>query len=188
MYQTTKNVAKSQSEGIEATLKNKLFRILDLTTNINAYYYKLNGFSYVIDDQTITGEGNSSFTWNARMQASLILPYDISVQLGGRYRSRQVITQGYRKGNYNVDFGVRKNFMNRKFTVSLNCRDVFNTRKWETFTSSESFTRHQINKWGGRKVNLTVTYNFGNTKKKPQRQQEMDGMNPSEQYSGGEEM
>lgn len=188
MYQTTKNVAKSQSEGIEATLKNKLFRILDLTTNINAYYYKLNGFSYVIDDQTITGEGNSSFTWNARMQASLILPYDISVQLGGRYRSRQVITQGYRKGNYNVDFGVRKNFMNRKFTVSLNCRDVFNTRKWETFTSSESFTRHQINKWGGRKVNLTVTYNFGNTKKKPQRQQGMDGMNPSEQYSGGEEM
>ena len=188
MYQTTKNVAKSQSEGIEATLKNKLFRILDLTTNINAYYYKLNGFSYVIDDQTITGEGNSSFTWNARMQASLILPYDISVQLGGRYRSRQVITQGYRKCNYNVDFGVRKNFMNRKFTVSLNCRDVFNTRKWETFTSSESFTRHQINKWGGRKVNLTVTYNFGNTKKKPQRQQGMDGMNPSEQYSGGEEM
>ena len=95
-----------------------------------------------MSDQTITGEGNSSFTWNARMQASLILPYDISVQLGGRYRSRQVITQGYRKGNYNVDFGVRKNFMNRKFTVSLNCRDVFNTRKWETFTSSESFTAH----------------------------------------------
>ena len=188
MYQTTKNVAKSQSEGIEATLKNKLFRILDLTTNINAYYYKLNGFSYVIDNQTITGEGNSNFSWNARMQASLILPYDISVQVGGRYRSRQVITQGYRKGNYNIDFGIRKNFMNRKFTVSINCRDVFNTRQWETFTSSESFTRHQINKRGGRKVNLTLTWNFGQSKKKPQRPDGMDNMNPSDQYSGGEEI
>ena len=121
------------------------------------------------------------------MQASLILPYDISVQLGGRYRSRQVITQGYRKGYYNVDFGVRKNFMNRKFTVSLNCRDVFNTRKWETFTSSESFTRHQISRHGGRKLNLTVTYSFGHSKKKP-KPQSMDSMNPSEQYMGGEEM
>lgn len=188
MYSTTKNVAKSVSSGLEATLKNRFFRILDLTTNLNAYYYKLNGFAYTIDNQTVTGEGNSNFTWNARMQASLILPYDISVQLGGRYRSRQVITQGYRKANYNVDFGVRKNFMNRKFTLSLNCRDVFNTRKWETFTSSDSFTRHQINKRGGRKVNLTLTWNFGQTKKKPQRPDNMEGMNPSDQYTGGEEM
>ena len=188
MYSTTRNVAKSQSSGIEATVKNKLFRILDLTTNVNAYYYKLNGFNYVIDNQTVSGEGNSNFTWNARMQASLILPYDISVQLGGRYRSRQVVSQGYRKGNYNVDFGVRKNFMNRKFTLSLNCRDVFNSRKWETFTSSETFTRYQVNKRGGRKVNLTLTWNFGQSKKKPQRRDDMNGMNPSDQYTGGEEM
>lgn len=188
MYSTTKNVAKSQSSGVEATLKNRLFRILDLTTNVNAYYYKLNGFSYVIDNQTVTGDGNSNFTWNARMQASFILPYDISVQLGGRYRSRQVVTQGYRRGNYNVDFGIRKNFLNKMFTLSINCRDVFNTRKWETFTSSESFTRHQINKRGGRKVNLTLTWNFGKSNKKPKHQQDPNGIDPSEQYNGGEEI
>ena len=187
MYSTTKNVAKSQSSGVEATLKNKFFRILDLTTNVNAYYFKLNGFSYVIDDQTITGEGNSNFTWNARVQASLILPYDISVQLGGRLRSRQVITQGYRKSNYNMDFGVRKNFFNKKFTVSLNCRDVFNTRQFETFTSSDSFTRHQLNKRGGRALNLTLSWNFGSAKKKPN-QRDVEDMDPNENYNGGEDM
>lgn len=188
MYSTSENVAKSQSSGLEATLKNKLFRILDLTTNVNAYYYKLNGFSYTIDDQLVTGEGNSNFTWNARMQASCILPYGISVQLGARYRSRQVITQGYRKGNYNVDFGARKSFLNRKLTLAVNCRDVFNTRQFENFTSSDTFTRHQINRRGGRKVNFTLTWSFGQSKKKRQRPGDMDEMNPSDQYSGGEEM
>lgn len=188
MYSTTKNVAKSQSSGVEATVKNKLFRILDLTTNVNAYYYKLNGFDYEIDGQHVTGEGNSNFTWNARIQASLILPYDISIQTGARYRSRQVITQGYRRPNYNVDFGVRKNFLNKRLTLSINCRDVLNSRKWENFTSSDSFTRHQINKRGSRRVDFTLTWNFGQAKKKPQRRQHQGGMeDPSQQYTGGGE-
>lgn len=189
MYSTTENVARSTSSGIEATMKNNLFRRLDLTTNVNAYYYKLNGFSYDIDGQTVSGEGNHNFTWNARMTASIILPYDISVQLSGRYRSRQVITQGYRKSSYNVDFGLRKNFFNKKITLSINCRDVFNSRKWENFTSSDTFWRHQINKRGSRKVNFTITYNFGNDRKKQrQRPQEDNGLDPQEQYNGGGEM
>ena len=188
MYQTPKNVAKSQSSGVELTLKNKLFRILDLTTNGNAYYYKLNGFSYDMEGQTVTGEENHNFTWNARMTASLILPYDISVQASGNYRARQVITQGYRKSNYSVDLGVRKNFLNKTFTVSLNCRDLFNSRRFENFTSSDTFTRHQLNKRGGRTVSLNVTWNFGNMKQKrhPQQQDGQD-FDAQQQYSGGEE-
>ena len=79
MYSTLENVASSKSSGLEITAKNKLFKILDLSTTANFYYYKLDGFTYVIDGQTVTGEENHNFTWNARMQASLRLPYDISV-------------------------------------------------------------------------------------------------------------
>lgn len=190
MYQTNKNVARSQSSGLELTLKNKLFRILDLTTNANAYYYKLNGFSYDIEGQTVTGEANHNFTWNARMTASLMLPYDISVQASGNYRARQVITQGYRKAAYSADLGVRKNFMNHTLTVSLNCRDLLNSRRWENFTSSDTFRRHQLNKRGGRMVSLNVAWNFGNMKPKRRQQQgQQDGtdMDAQQQYNGGEE-
>ena len=166
MYSTSMNVAKSLSSGLEVVLKNKLFRILDLTTTANAYYYKLNGFSYDIDGQTVTGQGNHNFTWNARMMASLILPYDISVQLSGRYNARQVITQGHRNANYSMDLGMRKNFLNKALTVAVNCRDLLNSRKFENFTSNESFTRHQIHRRGGRNVSLTLTWNFGNMKAK----------------------
>lgn len=188
MYQTNMNVAKSLSTGLELVVKNKLFRILDLTTTANAYYYKLNGFSYYIDGQTVNGEENHNFTWNARMQASLILPYDITVQVSGRYNARQVITQGYRKANFGMEAGVKKNFLNKALTLSLNCRDVFNSRKWDTYTSDDTFTRHQKNWHRGRSVNLTVTWNFGNMKaKRPKmdRRSEGDDHNNGEQDNSG---
>ena len=186
MYMTTKNLAHSMSSGLEITAKNKLFKILDLSTSANFFYYKLDGFSYVIDNQTVTGKGNHNFTWNARMQASLRLPYDISVQTTLRYRSRQVISQGYRKASYGMDFGVRKNFFNKMFTVSLNCRDLLDSRKWENYTSSDTFTRYQKNRRQSRNFNLTVTWNFGNMKRKdrPQNQGEQDDNDMQDSYNG----
>ncbi|WP_297153560.1 outer membrane beta-barrel family protein [uncultured Prevotella sp.] len=187
-YQTSMNVAKSVSTGLEMTVKNKLWRILDLTTSANAYYYRLNGFSYDIDGQTVTGNSDHNFTWNARMTASFMLPYDISIQSTGRYTARQVITQGYRKANYSIDFGARKNFFNKLFTLSVNCRDLLDSRRFETFTSGPNFTRHQINRRGGRRVSMTLTWNFGNMKqkKRPNKNQGSENDMPMD-YNGGEE-
>lgn len=187
-YQTSMNVAKSLSTGLEMTVKNKLWRILDLTTSANAYYYRLNGFSYDIDGQTVTGNSDHNFTWNARMTASLMLPYDISIQTTGRYTARQVITQGYRKANYSIDFGARKNFFNKLFTLSVNCRDLLDSRRFETFTSGPNFTRHQINRRGGRRVSMTLTWNFGNMKqkKRPNKNQGNENDMPMD-YNGVEE-
>ena len=192
MYQTHKNVAKSQSSGLEATIKNKFFSIVDLSTNINAYYYHLNGFDYFIDGQTVSGTPRHSFTWNARMQASVILPYDFSVQLSGRYRSRQAITQGYRKAGYNFDLGMRKNFFDKKLVLSVNCRDVLNSRRFRNYTSSDSFERHQLFRRGGRNVIFTLTWNFGSNNKPKeegpdgQDMQQDDGMQQGGFEMGGE--
>ena len=187
-YQTSMNVAKSVSTGLEMTVKNKLWRILDLTTSANAYYYRLNGFSYDIDGQTVTGNSDHNFTWNTRMTASLMLPYDISIQTTGRYTARQVITQGYRKATYSMDFGARKNFFNKLFTLSVNCRDLLDSRRFETFTSGPNFTRHQINRRGGRRMSMTLTWNFGNMKqkKRPNKSHNSENDMPMD-YNGGEE-
>lgn len=189
MYQTPMNVARNTRSGAELVVKNKIARILDLTTNLNAYYYKLKDFSYVIDGQTVTGEGQSSFSWDARLTASLMLPYDISVQASGRYRSRQAIAQGYRRSNCSADIGLRKNFLAKKFTLSVNCRDLFNSRKWETFASGPTFTRHQLNKRRSRNIIVTLTWNFGKNNKKKPEGEEGNGMdnddNGSSQQGGG---
>jgi outer membrane receptor protein involved in Fe transport len=188
MYMTNLNVAKSQSAGAELIVKNKLWRILDLTTTLNAYYYKLDGFETFVENQRITGQSDENFAWDARVLASVILPYAISIQATGNYRSRSVITQGYRKPNGSLDLGLRKTFLNKTFALALNWRDVFNTRKWESFTESDSFSRYQKN-WRDPRVNLQLTWNFGNMtqKKKPQRDDQQGGMDDDNTNFGGYE-
>ena len=178
MYMTSENVAKNQRAGLELIMKDKLFRILDLTTTLNGYYYKVDGFSYQIMGQTVTGESEQSFSWDARLLASLMLPYDISLQATGNYRSRGAITQGYRRPNGSLDLGLRKSFLNKKFALSINWRDVFNSRQWENFTSSDTFTRHQKN-WRDPRVNITLSWNFGNMNKE-RNQNQFDYDEPSD--------
>jgi hypothetical protein len=184
MYATNMNVAKSQSTGLEVVVKNKLFRILDLTSTVNAYYYKLDGFEYVIDGQTVTGKSDENFSWNARLIANVILPWNISGQVTGNYNARQVITQGYRKPNYSIDLGFRKTFLDKKYALALNVRDLLNSRKFETVTHGEGFTRHQKNWRSGRRISLTFTYSFGNMKAKKTKQNPENNMNEEDATSG----
>ncbi|MCD8193290.1 MAG: TonB-dependent receptor [Tannerellaceae bacterium] len=53
MKSTYQNISKTTSSGVEVVGKNKFFNILDLTTTVNLYYYKLNGFTYQYQDITI---------------------------------------------------------------------------------------------------------------------------------------
>lgn len=174
MYMTNFNVAKSQSAGAELILKDKLFRILDLTTTLNAYYYKLDGFNTTIEGQQVSGEGNENFAWDARVLASVILPYSITVQATGNYRSRSVITQGYRKANGSLDLGLRKSFLNKTFSLAVNWRNVLNTRRFENYTEGPTFWRHQKN-WRKSNFNVQLTWNFGNMTNQKKRSDHEDG-------------
>lgn len=188
MYSTTENVASSTSSGFEAVVKNHLFSILDLTTTLDAYDRRLSDFSYDIDGQTVTGDASHTFTWTASMIASVMLPYGMTFQATGRYYSKRAITQGYNKPNYSVNIGLRKNFLNKKLILAINCRDLFNSRKRQAYTSSDTFTRFQMNKRGDRSVRATLTWNFGKMgeqKERPGQQGEQDMGGDDEGDMGG---
>ena len=182
MFMTNLNVAKSQSAGAELIMKDKLWRILDLTTTLNAYYYKLDGFSTIVEGQQVSGEGNENFAWDARVLASVILPYNFTVQATGNYRSRQVITQGHRNANGSLDLGLRKTFANKRFALAMNWRDVFDSRHWESYTEGPTFWRHQKNHRDPR-INVQLTWNFGNMTQK-RRTESDDSQGRGEDDSG----
>lgn len=168
MYSTSENVAKSQASGMEIVGKDKLFKILDLTTTVNLYYSKLDGFSYlpVGAETPVTGKTDESFAWDARMIASFRLPWGISFQGTGSYNSKRLMAQGYRKPNYAVDLGLRKSFLSDKLTLSVNVRDLLDSRKFRTVTSGDGFWQDSEGWRGGRLAGFTLTYNFGNMTRK----------------------
>lgn len=184
MKSTYENVAKSQSAGVEIVGKDKLFRILDLTTTVNLFYSKLDGFTYQPSGavEPVVGKAEENFSWNARMIANLMLPYSISLQVTGNYNAKQVVTQGYRKPNYSLDAGLRKSFLDKKLSLSINARDLLDSRKRHTITSGAGFEQDDMNWRGGRRFGFTLTYSFGNMrakKSKPERQMNMSD-DPSE--------
>ena len=163
IYTTHENVANTQSAGLEIVGKNRLFRIIDLTTTINLFYYKLDDFEYIINNQTITGEADENFSWNARMTANVILPLGITMQLTGRYNAKRIVAQGYREPNYSLDLGLRKMF-NKNWSISVNARDILDSRGWHSITKNDFFYRDSKNSHGGRTFGVTLTYSFGNMK------------------------
>jgi hypothetical protein len=74
------------------------------------------------------------------------------------------VSQGKNKGNYSLDFGLRKSFFNRKLTANLNVRDIFNSRKFRTDTWGANFTQQSESYFNGRVIGVNVSYNFGNGK------------------------
>ena len=168
MYTTSENVAKSQASGLEIVGKDKLFKILDLTTTVNLYYSKLDGFSYLPQgvETLVIGDTDESFAWNVRMIANLSLPWGVSLQGTGNYNSKQLMAQGHREPNYSVDLGLRKSFLSDKLTLSINARDLLDSRKFRTVTAGDGFWQDSENWRGGKRVGFTLTYNFGNMNKK----------------------
>ncbi|MDR3245290.1 MAG: TonB-dependent receptor [Prevotellaceae bacterium] len=190
MKSTFENIAGNSSAGTEFVLKNKLLRFIDLTTTVNLFYYRLDGFSYSPLDNpsipTVVGSAQEDFSWDAKMIASFMLPKSFSLQLTGDYHAKQIIAQGYRKPNYSLDAGIRKSF--GKISAAINARDVLNSRKWHTVTSGTGFIQDAKNWRGGRSVGLTITYSFGNMKpkkiEKPERKERKQDQDNNENGGG----
>lgn len=177
IYTTFENVARTQSAGLEIVGKNRLFKVLDLTTTVNLFYYKLDAFKYIINGQTITGNADENFSWNARMTANVMLPWGISLQATGRYDAKRIVAQGYREPSYSLDLGLRKMF-NQHWSLSVNARDILDSRGRHTVTVNDTFYRYSENSHGGRTFGFTLTYSFGNMKaKRPDRKQMQEMQN-----------
>ena len=85
--------------------------------------------------------------------------------------SPRVLAQGQTSHSYTIDLSLRKTFLDRKLALAFNVRDLLNSRARRNTSESASFWQYSENQWNSRQISLSLTYNFGNTKKnKPDRQ------------------
>lgn len=167
MYSSWDNVTKTLNAGVELVAKNSLFRCLDLTTTVNLYNNHISAWALKFYNEAgrefdLSGKARDSFAWDARVMASVKLPWSMSIQATGRYSSSMLTAQGSRQGGWSVDAGIRKNLGDWSF--SLNCRDIFDSRKFKSTVNGDGYTQYSERWRGGRRFQLTIKYSFGNMK------------------------
>ncbi len=171
VYTTYDNVTQSRRAGMELVGKNRLFDWLDLTSTVNLYYYKVDGYTYAREGiAPITLKGQEDFSWDARLIANAMLPWGMSLQLSGNYNSATYSPQSKMHDRYWFDAGLKKSFLDRKLNVSISCRDILNSRLWKTTTYGQNFTQYSESRWGGRQGAITISYSFGNSRSKSRKQ------------------
>lgn len=180
LYTTWANVANETNTGAEIVVKNN-FRIIDLTTTFNLYNNHIDAWEYNFPFEgkvyPVSGRGNNSFAWDVRCMANVRLPWSISFQATGRYASRMLTAQGSRQGGWSVDAGLRRNFGD--WSVSVNCRDIFDSRKFKSTTEGINYTQYSERWRGGRTLQVTLKYAFGNMKSRNRQRPEAEPIDGS---------
>lgn len=180
MYSTWYNVGKETNSGVEIVVKDSFWRgKIDLTTTVNLYNNHMAAWETTFVNKNtgqsynISGPKQNAFAWDARMMFSIKLPWSLSFQATGRYASKQLTAQGSRQPGWSVDAGLRKTLGNWSFSISA--RDLFDSRKFKNITYGEGYTQTSERWRGGRRIQFTIKYSFGNMRKQGgNRQQEME--------------
>jgi outer membrane receptor protein involved in Fe transport len=169
METTYMNLSKRQNTGLELVAKNRIFKVVNLTSTLNLYYSKLGASTYTNPyDSTLTTTipEQNSFSWSANIMANFMLSKTLSGQITAEYSAPTLIAQGIESPEYQVDFGLRKTFFDRKLTIGIMAMDIFNFNRERTITWGTGFYQKDENYFHRRMLGLTVTYNFGNMKPK----------------------
>jgi len=165
---TPQNLTKEISSGLELIGRFDVAKAWNFTANANLYQSKIDGVpAFGIVD-------NSGFTWNANLTNNFVLPYNITLQIKGDYRARQVMAQGTRNAMYGVDAGAKYDFKNKKSSLSLNVRDIFNTRNWSMTTATTNSIVDFRRYMQGTMASLTYSYRFGKTSFSPKKGKKPD--------------
>lgn len=181
------NAASSFVSGMELTLKTKINKWWDMTTNMNLFTSKIKtGVAGQPDQDQLA-------SWFGKLNNTFKLIKSVSVQLSGEYQSKTILppgsgggggrgggmfgggggfgggmfgqstsSQGYVRANYYVDAGLRYEFMKTKqASISLNINDIFRTRRSDIRSESPYFIQDVFRRRDPQVLRLNFSWRFG---------------------------
>ena len=110
--------------------------------------------------------GTQNNSWFGRFSSKITLPGKIDWQTNFNYRGPRQTAQSESKGIFSLDLALAKDVLGDKGTLSLNVRDLFNTRKRQTLTQTPFFTSDNEFQWRERQINLSFIYRINEKKKR----------------------
>ncbi len=157
------NLSTNERIGAEVGLLYNPARWLRLNGSFNFFQFESEGQFNNIDF------GTKSTSYFGRLSSKVSLPYSIDWQTNANYRGASESVQGRRDGIFSIDLAFSKDLFNENATLSLNVRDLLNSRKLKSFTSTEFFDRESEFQWRPRSVTLSFIYRFNQQKREQQR-------------------
>ena len=119
--------------------------------------------------------GATNESYFGRFSSNVILPWKIQWQTNAFYRGPRVNAQTETDPIASIDLAFSKDFLkDDNLTISLNVRDLFNSRKRDQFTIAENFTSNSSFQWRVRQVTATVVYRFNQQKREQNRRSNDD--------------
>lgn len=158
------NANTTNRYGAELTLQHKAGKNFDITPTINLQYRTVGAKINNLD------LSNRGFNWEAKLITNYKIETvnkpslfnNLGFQLIVDYESGQVIPQGRRIAEFDVDAAIRKDFLkNKKASLTLAVNDVFNSRRWGTIYDTDQFYQDSYRRWNVRSFRLTFSYKFG---------------------------
>jgi outer membrane receptor protein involved in Fe transport len=171
---TSTNADRDYSMGAELMTNVDLTRWWQLNFTGNLFRYQLMG---KVDGKDVT---SVSTTWRTNFNSTFKLKWDTRLQITGVYNGPSKTLQGQRDGFFVANLALRKEFLKKQLSVSLNARDIFASGVF-AFTSTGS-TFYTYNKFRREApvVTLNLTYRINNYRqaanKRDSQGQEMNGM------------
>ncbi|MET3112816.1 outer membrane receptor protein involved in Fe transport [Pedobacter sp. CG_S7] len=175
---TPENLTSEKSTGLELIGKIDVLKAWNFTANVNLFQRNIKGVpEYGILE-------NSGFSWDANVTNNITLPYSITLQIKADYRAPQVVALGKRNAMFGADAGAKYDFPNKKSSLSLNVRNVFNTRNWSMTTTNPGTTIDFKRYMQGPMASLTYSYRFGKTDFQAKRTKKSDQQEPQGSEEG----
>lgn len=154
------NLSSNKRTGAELGMLYSPAKWLRLNSSFNFFQFETEGEFNGVDYSA------KNTSWFARFSSKVTLPGKIDWQTNANYRGAQQDAQSDTDGIMSIDLAFSKEVFDNNLTVSLNVRDLLNSRKRQATTTTDFFERYSENQWRQRQINLSLIYRFNQQLKK----------------------
>ena len=169
------NLSTNDRTGAEFGILYNPSKKLRLNTSFNFFQFNTDGEFNGVDYSV------KNTSWFTRFSSKYTLPAEIDWQTNLFYRGAVEDAQTRTKARFSMDLAFSKELFKDKATLSLNVRDLFNSNRRQSFTTTEFFNRDSDTQWRPRQITLALIYRF-NQQKQRQRSRNDNGNNGDDDF------
>jgi outer membrane cobalamin receptor len=170
------NVGTDYALGTEIMLNLGLLQWWDASISGNVYNYRVEG--------ELLGESFSreEFTWNSRLNQTFKIRSSTRVQVINIYNSPTVSSQGRREDYFTTNVNVKRDFLDRSMTATLQVNDIFQTSRHESTSEGANFRTWNSFTHRAPTVMFNISYNINNYKPERRRDRSGDDFNGEDEF------